>query len=901
MGVVANLLVKISGDSSALRKELASTRSQLKNAFGNEAIQASQKTLKNVKLLTAGFIALGAASVKMAAEVQQTRTALVTLLRSTEAADNLLKEIKTFAATTPFEFKGLAQASQQMIAFGFEAKAIVPILRTVGDAVSGLGGDQETMDGVVRVLGQIQTMGKVTAKEILQLSRQGINAYQYLADAAGTSTAQVQNDLKKGAVSSSQAIQAIVLGMNKQFAGGMENQGKTLMGLWATVSENVTGVMRQIGASINEGFSLEESFGEFSKWLTKFTLAVDNSGFKQAIKDMVPDSIKLGVIALAAAITAQLIPALVLATKAAFTTNAAIGLATGPIAIAVAAIALLTSEITGYTKITKTAIEKTVEWWRTLGQNRKILKEIAKERGYEYVVSYGGSVQDLIAAERKKRGFDATTPSGNSETVTEKATSEAKALEEALASVQKKSAAGIDSTSVEKAAKAYEKLKKEAESTSKSIESAWLDMTGSQRDILKAWHRDQLEELEKSKSANTNYQRDKVRLEQTYQEKLRQILNSEAKERAATIKEITDSYRDMYNKLNEMGLRGSTRDIFQLEKAAQDDIKGVSDQFAKLTADFVSATAAQKKNLLDGLNEAGAAYRVTAEGMLDFSEEKAKYEAERFIQLQKDKVGYYRQCRDVQSDIDEAYNQLSLKRLQEILTAENAMRLGNMEAVKAEMGTYVQSMLDACAPISLMFANLTETFRTGFADAITDVLTGVSTLSDAFAAFGKSLLKVIAEYYAKQIAGRLAMSIMGKQTLAAETVASIAAGTEVAAAWAAAAANVSLASFGANAAPAMAGISATHALTTALSIPQLAEGGLTTGPTIAMIGEGKYKEAVLPLSDRSFDKIADGISRAGGREANTTVNVYGDINNASDEDRILKNLFKRQRAALMGA
>jgi hypothetical protein len=32
------------------------------------------------------------------------------------------------------------------------------------------------------------------------------------------------------------------------------------------------------------------------------------------------------------------------------------------------------------------------------------------------------------------------------------------------------------------------------------------------------------------------------------------------------------------------------------------------------------------------------------------------------------------------------------------------------------------------------------------------------------------------------------------------------------------------------------------------SIPQLAEGGIATSPTLAMIGEGRESEAVLPLS-----------------------------------------------------
>ena len=50
----------------------------------------------------------------------------------------------------------------------------------------------------------------------------------------------------------------------------------------------------------------------------------------------------------------------------------------------------------------------------------------------------------------------------------------------------------------------------------------------------------------------------------------------------------------------------------------------------------------------------------------------------------------------------------------------------------------------------------------------------------------------------------------------------------------------------------------------AKSMPKLAEGGLTYGATLAQIGEGKYEEAVLPLSDTVFDRLGDGINRANG-------------------------------------
>jgi tape measure domain-containing protein len=52
-----------------------------------------------------------------------------------------------------------------------------------------------------------------------------------------------------------------------------------------------------------------------------------------------------------------------------------------------------------------------------------------------------------------------------------------------------------------------------------------------------------------------------------------------------------------------------------------------------------------------------------------------------------------------------------------------------------------------------------------------------------------------------------------------------------------------------------------------LDVPQLAAGGITTGPTLAMIGEGKEQEAVLPLS-----RLEDLIDNTGGSSA-PSINV----------------------------
>ena len=56
------------------------------------------------------------------------------------------------------------------------------------------------------------------------------------------------------------------------------------------------------------------------------------------------------------------------------------------------------------------------------------------------------------------------------------------------------------------------------------------------------------------------------------------------------------------------------------------------------------------------------------------------------------------------------------------------------------------------------------------------------------------------------------------------------------------------------------------------NIPMLAEGGITTGPTFAMIGEGREQEAVLPLSklDGMLSSVAGAVRRTGSDRGQTT-------------------------------
>jgi tape measure domain-containing protein len=168
---------------------------------------------------------------------EQTLNSFETMLGSGEQAKAFLNDLVQFAAKTPFELPGLAESSKLLLAFGFEAEEVIPIMTRVGDAVAGLGGGPEVMDGIIRALGQMQAKGKATAEEMMQLAERGIPAWQYLADAMGVSVSEAMDKVSKGAVTADQAISAILSGMEQDFSGLMEKQSTTWSGMLSTLSD----------------------------------------------------------------------------------------------------------------------------------------------------------------------------------------------------------------------------------------------------------------------------------------------------------------------------------------------------------------------------------------------------------------------------------------------------------------------------------------------------------------------------------------------------------------------------------------------------------------------------------------------------------------------------------------
>jgi tape measure domain-containing protein len=241
------------------QREGASAGGRSGSSFAAEFKRRAGAALK-VGLLAGvgGVTALGAAGLKTAADLEQSKIGFTTMLGSAKAANDFMKQITKTAANTPFELPGLTSSAQKLLAFGIQAKDVIPTLTTLGDAAAGLGAGQDGLDQIVMALGQIQAKGKVQSDELLQMTEAGIPALKILANQMGRTTGDLQKQISTGiGVTAKQAIPLLLNGLKKgtkgingqtvAFGGLMQKQSQSLSGLFSTLKDTVlVGVAKAI-------------------------------------------------------------------------------------------------------------------------------------------------------------------------------------------------------------------------------------------------------------------------------------------------------------------------------------------------------------------------------------------------------------------------------------------------------------------------------------------------------------------------------------------------------------------------------------------------------------------------------------------------------------------------------
>lgn len=194
-------------------------------------------------LLGAGAFISARAIFGPVIDYQQTQIAFEGILQSSTAAEAMLAELQEFAKVTPFTFTGIADSAKQLLAVGYAADDVIPMMTTLGNTAAGLGLGEDAISGVIRALGQMKGKGKASAEELQQISEQlpGFSAIEAIAGSMGITVAEAFDEMKAGAIPADAAITAILEGMERMpgAAGAMERQSKTLAGRLSTLKDTI--------------------------------------------------------------------------------------------------------------------------------------------------------------------------------------------------------------------------------------------------------------------------------------------------------------------------------------------------------------------------------------------------------------------------------------------------------------------------------------------------------------------------------------------------------------------------------------------------------------------------------------------------------------------------------------
>ena len=187
--------------------------------------------------LGAGFVTLAKTGIDAAMTMESLNAEFRVMTGSAERARDVIGQIADFAAHTPFDKLGLSSAAKTLMAFGLDAKKVVPTLKMLGDVA---GADQNKLNGLALVFGQIQSTGKLMGQDLLQLINQGFNPLTEISKQTGISVAELKKAMEKGAISADMVTLAFksATSAGGLFYGNLEAQSQTLQGRISTLKDN---------------------------------------------------------------------------------------------------------------------------------------------------------------------------------------------------------------------------------------------------------------------------------------------------------------------------------------------------------------------------------------------------------------------------------------------------------------------------------------------------------------------------------------------------------------------------------------------------------------------------------------------------------------------------------------
>jgi len=177
--------------------------------------------------------------------LRQTATqALTAITGSAEEAAAQMARMDEFGSQSWLMRDSIIRAQQTMTGFGIETGKVIGYMDSLAEATAAAGGTSQDFEELARIMGQVNSQGKITAETLNQFGIRGVDAAQMIADAMGTTAGAIREQITAGTLDAGAALDALSEGMMMNFEGSSDLVRNTFSGAVA----DVTAAVRDIGA-----------------------------------------------------------------------------------------------------------------------------------------------------------------------------------------------------------------------------------------------------------------------------------------------------------------------------------------------------------------------------------------------------------------------------------------------------------------------------------------------------------------------------------------------------------------------------------------------------------------------------------------------------------------------------
>lgn len=192
--------------------------------------------------------------------IEDSTAALEIQLGGAKQAAALVADILETVNGTPFTLDQFVEAGRTLVTFGTAAEKIPTYLTAIGEAAAGSGQGIEAVGTITDVFAKMQIAGRATTDDWQRLGFVGVNALKIWGNAAGKTTAEMQELVTDGALPAGEAIDQLIAGItngSSGVAGKVNKLGGSMEKLRGTFSGAAGGLQ---AASARLGVAFLEPF-----------------------------------------------------------------------------------------------------------------------------------------------------------------------------------------------------------------------------------------------------------------------------------------------------------------------------------------------------------------------------------------------------------------------------------------------------------------------------------------------------------------------------------------------------------------------------------------------------------------------------------------------------------------